>query len=194
MWGLYPKTPECLIVLFELRCPGAEERLRREQAAWHNCARVEGLKRKVIRVKRGETKHSQLVKEREVDNATRRLTEEFREMQADMRATRLERTREYLQRRYGLAGGAQIDAAARLLVASDQTGSAAVRLSETGEIVLPDSERAEHVKMLLRVCQAGRGSAPMLTEDDAKVKRLTDQGMSEEEAWTKLAKDGDVEF
>jgi hypothetical protein len=39
----YTKTPECLIVLFDLRSPGTEERLQREQDAWCGSASVEGL-------------------------------------------------------------------------------------------------------------------------------------------------------
>lgn len=40
---LYKTEPECLIVLFDLRCPGVEERLRREMAAWRGRARKEML-------------------------------------------------------------------------------------------------------------------------------------------------------
>ena len=40
---LYPSSAECLIVLFDLRCPGSEERLTREQDAWCGSASVEGL-------------------------------------------------------------------------------------------------------------------------------------------------------
>jgi hypothetical protein len=39
----YTKTPECLIVLFDLRCPGAEKRLEREVDAWCGSASVEEL-------------------------------------------------------------------------------------------------------------------------------------------------------
>jgi hypothetical protein len=39
----YTKTLECLIVLFNLRYPGAEERLRREQDAWDGFASAQGL-------------------------------------------------------------------------------------------------------------------------------------------------------
>jgi hypothetical protein len=40
---LYPNTPECLIVLFDLRRPGSQERLRREQDAWCGFAHAERL-------------------------------------------------------------------------------------------------------------------------------------------------------
>jgi hypothetical protein len=40
---LYKTNPECLIVLFDLRCPGAKERLRRELVAWRGFARMEML-------------------------------------------------------------------------------------------------------------------------------------------------------
>lgn len=43
MHSLYPSTSECLIVLFDLECPGAEDRLRREQDAWCGSASVERL-------------------------------------------------------------------------------------------------------------------------------------------------------
>jgi hypothetical protein len=39
----YTKTPECLIILYDLRYPGAEERLQREQNAWRGSASVERL-------------------------------------------------------------------------------------------------------------------------------------------------------
>jgi hypothetical protein len=39
----YTMTAECLLVAFNLRYPGAEERLRREEAAWCGSARVERL-------------------------------------------------------------------------------------------------------------------------------------------------------
>jgi hypothetical protein len=39
----YKKTPECLVVLFDLQCPGAGERLQREQAGRHGSASVEEL-------------------------------------------------------------------------------------------------------------------------------------------------------
>jgi hypothetical protein len=39
----YIETPKCLITLFDLRCPGAEERLHRERAAWRGFAYVERL-------------------------------------------------------------------------------------------------------------------------------------------------------
>ena len=40
---LYPSTSECLIVLFDLECPGAKERLQREQDAWRGSASAEAL-------------------------------------------------------------------------------------------------------------------------------------------------------
>ena len=40
---LYKTKPECLIALFDLRCPGAKKRLRRELAAWRGFARAEML-------------------------------------------------------------------------------------------------------------------------------------------------------
>jgi hypothetical protein len=40
---LYKTEPECLIALFDLRCPGAEQRLRRELAAWRGFAHTEML-------------------------------------------------------------------------------------------------------------------------------------------------------
>ena len=39
----YTKTPECLITVFDLRHPGAEERLRREHDAWGYFVRTERL-------------------------------------------------------------------------------------------------------------------------------------------------------
>jgi hypothetical protein len=36
-------SEQCLIVLFELRCPEAEQRLRRELAGWGCFTRSEGL-------------------------------------------------------------------------------------------------------------------------------------------------------
>jgi hypothetical protein len=39
----YIETPKCLITLFDLRCPGAEERLHRERDAWGSFANVERL-------------------------------------------------------------------------------------------------------------------------------------------------------
>ncbi|MDP9477478.1 MAG: hypothetical protein M3R38_17640 [Actinomycetota bacterium] len=120
---------------------------------------------------------------------------EVRELQGELERSRLERTREHLARRFYNASEAQVAAAARLLVASDHTGQAAVRLSETGEIALADSERARHVQTLLRGCQGGYGSIRALTADEAKVKRLAeDEGITEDEAWTKLANAGEVEF
>ncbi len=126
---------------------------------------------------------------------TRITLNEVREMQAELDRSRLARTREHLSRRFYNASEAQVTAAARLLVASDHTGQAAVRLSESGEIALTDSERARHVQTLLRGCQVGYGSTRELTEDEAKVKRLAeDEGITEDEAWTKLANAGEVEF
>jgi hypothetical protein len=125
---------------------------------------------------------------------TRITLNEVRELQGELERSRLARTREHLSRRYN-ASEAQVTAAARLLVASDHTGQAAVRLSETGEITLTDSERARHVQTLLRGCQGGYGSTRALSEDEAKVKRLAeDEGITEDEAWTKLANAGEVEF
>jgi len=43
MQALCPKTHRCLIVLFDLRYPGAKERLWREHAAWYGYAHVENL-------------------------------------------------------------------------------------------------------------------------------------------------------
>jgi hypothetical protein len=43
MHALHPKTLRCLITLFDLKYPGAEERLRRERAAWCGFADVERL-------------------------------------------------------------------------------------------------------------------------------------------------------
>ncbi len=43
MHALYPKTLRCLITLFDLRYPGAEERLNREREAWCGFADVERL-------------------------------------------------------------------------------------------------------------------------------------------------------
>lgn len=40
---VYPKTPECLMVLFDMRCPETEERLRHQQVAWCGSAHVEKL-------------------------------------------------------------------------------------------------------------------------------------------------------
>lgn len=40
---LYKTEPKCLIVLFDLRGPGAEQRMRRELAAWRGFARAEML-------------------------------------------------------------------------------------------------------------------------------------------------------
>jgi hypothetical protein len=39
----YTKTPRCLITIFDLTHPGAEERLRREQIAWRSSAHIERL-------------------------------------------------------------------------------------------------------------------------------------------------------
>ncbi len=148
--------------------------------------------------KSGQARHNQLEKENTMTGRSIRL-EEIRELQAELHRSRLVKTREYLARRYYNVSADGIDAAARLLVASDHAGQAAVRLSEAGEITLTDSERAEAVTTLLKGCQeaAGRGFARFptrLTEDEAKVKRLTDQGMSEADAWTKLANEGEVQF
>jgi hypothetical protein len=41
--SLYPNDPRSLTVLFDLRRPGAEERLVREQEGWRNFARVQRL-------------------------------------------------------------------------------------------------------------------------------------------------------
>jgi hypothetical protein len=43
MYQLYAETPECVIVLYDSRYPGAEERLQRELKAWCGSARVERL-------------------------------------------------------------------------------------------------------------------------------------------------------
>jgi hypothetical protein len=40
---LYPTESKCLITLFDLRCPGAKQRLRRELAGWRGFARAERL-------------------------------------------------------------------------------------------------------------------------------------------------------
>lgn len=40
---LCPIDPRCLTVLFDLRHPGAEERLRRERAGWRGFAEMEWL-------------------------------------------------------------------------------------------------------------------------------------------------------
>ncbi len=120
---------------------------------------------------------------------------EVRELQGELERSRLARTKEHLSRRFYNASAEQVNAAARLLVASDAMGQAAVRLSETGEIALADSERARYVTTLLRGCQAGYGSSRTPTADEAKVKRLAeDEGITEDEAWTKLANAGEVEF
>ncbi len=126
---------------------------------------------------------------------TRITLNEVRELQGELDRSRLARTREHLSRRFYNASEAQVNAAARLLVASDAMGQAAVRLSESGEIALTDTERARHVQTLLRGCQAGYGSTRELSEDEAKVKRLTeDEGITEEEAWMRLANAGEVRF
>jgi hypothetical protein len=41
--ALYPTNSKFLIALFDLRCPGAEQRLRRELAGWCGAAHAEGL-------------------------------------------------------------------------------------------------------------------------------------------------------
>ena len=38
-----PSDPRCLIIIFDLRCPGAEDRLRSEREGWHDFAEVERL-------------------------------------------------------------------------------------------------------------------------------------------------------
>jgi hypothetical protein len=38
-----PSNPRCLIILFDLRCPGAKDRLRRAPEGWHGFADVERL-------------------------------------------------------------------------------------------------------------------------------------------------------
>jgi hypothetical protein len=43
MHGLYPHTLRCLITIFDLTHPGAEERLHREQTAWRGSAHIERL-------------------------------------------------------------------------------------------------------------------------------------------------------
>ncbi len=126
---------------------------------------------------------------------TRITLNEVREMQAELDSSRLARTREHLARRFYNASEAQVNAAAKLLVASDATGQAAVRLSESGEITLADTERARYVTTLLRGCQAGYGSTRTLSEDEGKAKRLAEaEGITEEEAWTRLANAGEVRF
>lgn len=40
---VYPSSSECMVVLFDLRIPGAAERLGREHAAWRDSADVERL-------------------------------------------------------------------------------------------------------------------------------------------------------
>jgi hypothetical protein len=39
--ALYATDPRCLMFLFDLRRPGALQRLRRQLSAWHGCARAE---------------------------------------------------------------------------------------------------------------------------------------------------------
>jgi hypothetical protein len=39
----YTKTPECIIVLFNSRYPGTEERLQRKEGAWCGFAHIEKL-------------------------------------------------------------------------------------------------------------------------------------------------------
>jgi hypothetical protein len=41
--SLYTTERKCLIALFDLRYPGAEQRLRRELAGWRGLAHVERL-------------------------------------------------------------------------------------------------------------------------------------------------------
>jgi hypothetical protein len=43
MRELYPETPRCLTILFDLRHPGTRERLQREVDAWCGSAHVERL-------------------------------------------------------------------------------------------------------------------------------------------------------
>jgi hypothetical protein len=42
-WTLYPKNPECLILLFDLRCPEAVDALDRARVAWGEDGEVEDL-------------------------------------------------------------------------------------------------------------------------------------------------------
>jgi hypothetical protein len=41
--SLYPSTPECLIVLFDLREDGAAESLHRQRAAWQEDSDIQAL-------------------------------------------------------------------------------------------------------------------------------------------------------
>jgi len=41
--SLYPKTPECLITLFDLRNPNAVEELHRQRAVWQGDSDIEPL-------------------------------------------------------------------------------------------------------------------------------------------------------
>jgi hypothetical protein len=40
---VYPSDPRCLIILFDLRCPGAGDRIRSEREGWHGFAEEERL-------------------------------------------------------------------------------------------------------------------------------------------------------
>jgi hypothetical protein len=40
---LYLNNPKCLLTIFDLRCPDAEQRLHRELVAWRGFARAERL-------------------------------------------------------------------------------------------------------------------------------------------------------
>ena len=40
---LYPSSSECMVVLFDLRLPGAAERLHRERAVWQEQSDIEAL-------------------------------------------------------------------------------------------------------------------------------------------------------
>jgi hypothetical protein len=41
--SFYTETPRCLITIFDLRHPGAEERLWCQHAAWHGYSDIERL-------------------------------------------------------------------------------------------------------------------------------------------------------
>jgi hypothetical protein len=41
--SLYPDSPRCLLTLFDLRCPDAEQRLCRELVGWRGFARADRL-------------------------------------------------------------------------------------------------------------------------------------------------------
>ena len=138
---------------------------------------------------------------------------EIRELQADLTRSRLERTRECLRRRFYNAPADAIDAGARLLVAPDANGQAAVKLSEAGEITLTDSERSKAVTTLLRSCQASYSGGSATTDwealnasleeeqkIDARVKRLATQSPDTSHdklrllAEEQLANEGEVRF